>query len=50
LERAAEQAGIKLPSRIVTDGLGSRERQFDNSLPEGRFYSRTVNITVEKRQ
>jgi outer membrane protein OmpA-like peptidoglycan-associated protein len=50
LERAAGQAGIKLPSRIVTDGLGSRQRQFDNSLPEGRFYSRTVNITVEKRQ
>lgn len=50
LERAASVAGIKLPNRIVTDGLGSRERLFDNSLPEGRFYSRTVNITVEKRQ
>jgi outer membrane protein OmpA-like peptidoglycan-associated protein len=50
LERAATQAGITLPTRILTDGLGSRERLFDNSLPEGRFYSRTVNITVEKRQ
>jgi outer membrane protein OmpA-like peptidoglycan-associated protein len=49
LERAAAAAGIKLPTRILTDGLGSRERLFDNSLPEGRFYSRTVNITVEKR-
>lgn len=50
LERAATAAGLKLPTRILTDGLGSRERLFDNSLPEGRFYSRTVNITVEKRQ
>lgn len=50
LEKAAMQASIKLPSRVLTDGLGSREKLFDNRLPEGRFYSRTVNITVEKKQ
>ncbi|HET6511106.1 MAG TPA: OmpA family protein [Candidatus Kapabacteria bacterium] len=50
LEQAATRAGVSLPPRILTDGLGSKEKLFDNRSPEGRFYSRTVNITVEKRQ
>ncbi len=40
---------MKLPAleRILTEGRGSREVLYDNSLPEGRFFSRTVNITIE---
>ncbi|NLO20244.1 MAG: OmpA family protein [Ignavibacteria bacterium] len=30
-----------------TYGLGKRELLFDNSLPEGRFYCRTVRISIE---
>jgi outer membrane protein OmpA-like peptidoglycan-associated protein len=50
LEKASEEQGLSISRNIVTDGRGSREALFDNTLPEGRFYSRTVNITVEKRK
>lgn len=50
LERASQEQRLSPPSRILVDGRGSREALFDNTLPEGRFYSRTVNITVEKRK
>jgi outer membrane protein OmpA-like peptidoglycan-associated protein len=40
---------MKLPAldRILTEGRGSREVLYDNTLPEGRFFSRTVNVTIE---
>ncbi len=47
LGRALRIRGLKLPDNILIDGKGSREKLYDNSLPEGRFFSRTVNITVE---
>jgi outer membrane protein OmpA-like peptidoglycan-associated protein len=47
LERALESRGLKLPDNTLIDGKGSREKLYDNALPEGRFFSRTVNITVE---
>jgi outer membrane protein OmpA-like peptidoglycan-associated protein len=33
---------------IHSQGRGSRELPYDNNLPEGRFFSRTVNITIER--
>jgi outer membrane protein OmpA-like peptidoglycan-associated protein len=36
--------------RILEEGRGSREQLYDNTLPEGRFFSRTVNITLERSQ
>jgi outer membrane protein OmpA-like peptidoglycan-associated protein len=47
LMRALTKRGLKFPENTVIDGKGSREKLYDNSLPEGRFFSRTVNITVE---
>ncbi len=48
LERALRNAGFTLPPQTIIDGHGSREKLYDNLLPEGRFFSRTVNITIEK--
>ncbi|HVK36939.1 MAG TPA: OmpA family protein [Candidatus Kapabacteria bacterium] len=47
LERARNVAKILdvAPERV--SGLGERSLLFDNELPEGRFYSRTVTIVVE---
>jgi len=37
---------LKLPeARII--GAGEENLLYDNSLPEGRFYCRTVRITIE---
>lgn len=47
LERALKARGLMIPDNVLIDGKGSREKLYDNSLPEGRFFSRTVNITVE---
>ncbi|MDP4236310.1 MAG: OmpA family protein, partial [Bacteroidota bacterium] len=47
LERALRTRGLAMPANLLVDGKGSREKLYDNSLPEGRFFSRTVNITVE---
>jgi outer membrane protein OmpA-like peptidoglycan-associated protein len=48
LKRASAVAGrIKNTQDIFFEGLGEKELLFNNDLPEGRFYSRTVNITVE---
>lgn len=33
---------------IHSEGRGSRDLLYDNSLPEGRFFSRTVTITIER--
>ncbi len=35
---------------IHSQGHGSRDLPYDNNLPEGRFFSRTVNITIERGQ
>jgi outer membrane protein OmpA-like peptidoglycan-associated protein len=38
-----------IPGDIVhSEGRGSRDLLYDNRLPEGRFFSRTVNITIER--
>ena len=47
LERALRSRHLSMPDKVLIDGKGSREKLYDNSLPEGRFFSRTVNITVE---
>ncbi len=35
---------------IHSQGRGSHDLPYDNNLPEGRFFSRTVNITIERGQ
>lgn len=34
-------------NNTIARGLGSEELLYDNDLPEGRFYCRTVNITLK---
>lgn len=46
LEKSLKQKKITLPASTSVDGRGSRDRLYDNTLPEGRFFSRTVNITL----
>jgi outer membrane protein OmpA-like peptidoglycan-associated protein len=45
--RAAETARIFATGNEQTAGKGESAELFDNDLPEGRFYSRTVNIIIE---
>jgi outer membrane protein OmpA-like peptidoglycan-associated protein len=47
-EKRAKQAAkiLDLPNAEII-GSGKQNLLYDNSLPEGRFYCRTVNITVE---
>jgi len=47
LAHALRNQGLQLPESTLIDGKGSREKLYDNSLPEGRLFSRTVNITIE---
>ncbi|MAT38429.1 MAG: hypothetical protein CL946_02365, partial [Ectothiorhodospiraceae bacterium] len=35
---------------VVTEALGESELLYDNALPEGRFYCRTVRVIVETRR
>ncbi len=45
--RADETARrLNIPKERST-GYGSNNLLYDNTLPEGRFYSRTVNVTIE---
>lgn len=45
--RARETArALALPNAVVT-GLGEDSITYNNDLPEGRFYSRTVRIAIE---
>ncbi len=37
---------LKIPTKQV-EGVGESQLLYDNSLPEGRFYCRTVRITIE---
>jgi outer membrane protein OmpA-like peptidoglycan-associated protein len=50
LERTLRELRIGLPAKTVIEGRGSHQILYDNSLPEGRFFSRTVNVTIEKRE
>ncbi len=57
-ERAAEvqkrllellaKSETPLPKEVHSEGRGSHDLLYDNRLPEGRFFSRTVNITIER--
>ena len=47
-ERANSVAGMLNAPRFEAKGVGKSQLLFDNNLPEGRFYSRTVNIVLEK--
>jgi outer membrane protein OmpA-like peptidoglycan-associated protein len=48
LEASLKQKKVSLPAKTFIEGKGSREVLYDNTLPEGRFFSRTVNITLGK--
>jgi outer membrane protein OmpA-like peptidoglycan-associated protein len=48
LEVSLKQKKVTLPAKTFVEGKGSREVLYDNTLPEGRFFSRTVNITLGK--
>lgn len=46
-------SALNLPSKnveIITNGFGESRLIKNNDFPEGRFYSRTVEITVEKEE
>lgn len=45
--RARSVAALLNARSMTVDGSGSRPLLYNNDLPEGRFYSRTVNILVE---
>jgi outer membrane protein OmpA-like peptidoglycan-associated protein len=47
-DRARNTARILGLRDAQVEGLGKSVLLYDNSLPEGRFYSRTVNILQEK--
>ena len=48
LEELLHRANAVLPQDAHTEGRGSRDLLYDNTLPEGRFFSRTVNITIQR--
>jgi outer membrane protein OmpA-like peptidoglycan-associated protein len=43
-----EQAKLSGIPQLHAEGRGSRDLLYDNALPEGRFFSRTVTITIER--
>ncbi len=45
--RAAEASKLIKHSNTKSQGIGEQELLYDNSTPEGRFYCRTVEITIE---
>ncbi|MGA1278564.1 MAG: OmpA family protein [Candidatus Kapaibacteriota bacterium] len=47
LRRAQEISRFFTANKIVTEGRGFDDLLFPLNLPEGRFYSRTVRITVD---
>jgi outer membrane protein OmpA-like peptidoglycan-associated protein len=47
-DRANAVAKMLGASDFVAKGVGKSHLLFDNNTPEGRFYSRTVNITLYK--
>ncbi len=48
LEEMLHEENVPLPNDMHTEGRGSRDLLYDNKLPEGRFFSRTVNITIQR--
>ena len=48
LESMLNAEGTAKPADIHSEGHGSRDLLYDNRLPEGRFFSRTVTITIER--
>jgi outer membrane protein OmpA-like peptidoglycan-associated protein len=48
LEEQLSKTGAALARPIMVEGRGSRDLPYDNRLPEGRFFSRTVNVTIER--
>lgn len=40
-------AALPDPARMSVEGRGAQEGPFDNALPEGRAYNRTVTVTLE---
>jgi len=46
-DRANEAKKVLNVQNVVTNGLGEEVLLFDNNTPEGRMYSRTVEIIVE---
>ncbi len=47
MDRAMSTAAALNIDQKYVSGLGESEPLFDNNLPEGRFYNRTVYITIE---
>jgi len=47
-DRANAVAKMLGAEHSETKGLGNTSLLFDNNIPEGRFYSRTVNIVLQK--
>jgi outer membrane protein OmpA-like peptidoglycan-associated protein len=43
-------AGVAAKERVRVDGKGPADPLFDNGLPEGRAYNRTVTVTLEYEQ
>jgi outer membrane protein OmpA-like peptidoglycan-associated protein len=47
-DRANAVAKMLKATDINAKGLGKSKLLFDNNIPEGRLYSRTVNVVLEK--
>lgn len=48
IEQQLQRNGVQLGLPILSEGRGARDLPYDNRLPEGRFFSRTVNVTIER--
>lgn len=46
-QRASELARLLGTSQSAAQGFGEDELLYNNDLPEGRFYCRTVNVSIE---
>jgi outer membrane protein OmpA-like peptidoglycan-associated protein len=46
-QRASVVKSYLTPKNSVVKGFGENDMIYDNNLPEGRFYSRRVDIIVE---
>jgi outer membrane protein OmpA-like peptidoglycan-associated protein len=47
-ERARATASSLKTKNIEIEGIGEKELLFDNTTPEGRFYSRTVEVQIRQ--
>ena len=46
-DRAAAVGGVFNKDQVVVNGYGELDPLYDNDLPEGRFFSRKVDVVVE---